>query len=345
MSPRLLQARHAAVLAALAAWPLGSPATAADFYAGKTIDLMIGAPPGGGYDVYARTLARHYGRHIPGNPTIIPKNMPGAGSARVGGFISGIAPKDGTVIGGLMPGAVMNPLLDPKAEVLFDPTKVVYLGNVNNGTRVCISGKKSKIQTFDDALTQKGVFGGVSTNDSTRDYGYLHKKTSGAIYDMVTGYAGTPDLALAVERGEIDGFCGFDWASLKAQKPDWVRDKLVHVLLQDSLEPNEELTKLGVPSVFKYVKNDNDRKVVEFVISQQVFHRSFIAPPETPADQIKVLRKAFIDTTSDPQFLADANKMRIDVAPLSGDKVQDVVMKLFASPKDIVERARQAINP
>src|SRR5690606_12657573 len=107
--------------------------------------------------------------------------------------------------------------------------------------------------------------------------------------------------------------------------PDWVRDKLVHVLLQDSLEPNEELTKLGVPSVFKYVKNDNDRKVVEFVISQQVFHRSFIAPPETPADQIKVLRKAFIDTTSDPQFLADANKMRIDVAPLSGDKVQDVV--------------------
>jgi tripartite-type tricarboxylate transporter receptor subunit TctC len=333
-------------LASVGAVLAAVPALGADYYAGKSVDLMVGAPPGGGYDIYGRIVGRYIGRHIPGNPTIIPKNMPGAGSARAAGFISTIAPKDGTVIANIMPGAVIGPLLDPKMEVLFDPTKVMYLGNVNNGTRVCISGKNSKVKTFEEALTPKGaVFGGVSSNDSTRDYGYMHKKTSGAQYTMVTGYQGTPDLSLAVERGEIDGFCGFDWASLKSQKPDWVRDKSVNFLLQDSLEPNEELTKMGVPHVFKFVKTEESRKVVELILSQQVFHRSFIAPPETPPEALKILRDAFDATMTDPQFLAEAEKLRIDVAPLSGARVQDAVRKLYQSPKDIIEKARDAINP
>jgi tripartite-type tricarboxylate transporter receptor subunit TctC len=330
-------------LAATALLPLS--ASAADYYAGKSIDLLVGAPPGGGYDIYGRAVARHIGRHIPGNPTVIPKNMPGAGSARAAGFVSTIAPKDGTVIANIMPGAIIGPLLDPKVEVLFDPTKVQYVGNVNNGTRVCVSGKNSKIKTFDDTRTQKGIFGGVSTNDSTRDYGFMHKKTSGATYDMVTGYQGTPDLALAVERGEIDGYCGFDWASLKSQKPDWVRDRSVNFLLQDAIEPNDELTKMGVPHVFQYVTSEQNRKVVELIVSQQVFHRSFIAPPATPAEPLALLRAAFDATMQDPAFLADAEKMRIDVAPLSGVKVQDAVTKLYASPKDIIDLARRAINP
>jgi tripartite-type tricarboxylate transporter receptor subunit TctC len=333
-------------LASVGAVLAAVPALGADYYAGKSVDLMVGAPPAGGYDIYGRIVGRYIGRHIPGNPTIIPKNMPGAGSARAAGFISTIAPKDGTVIANIMPGAVIGPLLDPKMEVLFDPTKVMYLGNVNNGTRVCISGKNSKVKTFEEALTPKGaVFGGVSSNDSTRDYGYMHKKTSGAQYAMVTGYQGTPDLSLAVERGEIDGFCGFDWASLKSQKPDWVRDKSVNFLLQDSLEPNEELTKMGVPHVFKFVKTEESRKVVELILSQQVFHRSFIAPPETPPEALKILRAAFDATMTDPQFLAEAEKLRIDVAPLSGARVQDAVQKLYQSPKDIIEKARDAINP
>ena len=145
---------------------------------------MIGAPPGGGYDIYARALARHYGRHIPGQPVIVAKNMPGAAGARVAGFISTLAPKDGTAIAAIMPGAVMGPLLDEKAEALFDATKVLYLGTANNGTRICVSRKDSKIKTFADALRTKAVFGGVSTNDSTRSYGYMHKKTSGALYDL-----------------------------------------------------------------------------------------------------------------------------------------------------------------
>src|SRR6266508_2398978 len=300
-----------------AIWPT-APAAAADFYSGKSIDLVIGAPPGGGYDIYARVVGRHLGRHIPGQPAIVPKNMPGA---------------------------VMGPLLDEKAEALFDPTKVLYLGTANNGTRVCLTLKGTKIKTFDDALTQKAVFGGVSTNDSTYEYGHLHKRTSGAQYDVVSGYRGTPDIALAIERGEVDGVCGWDWSSFKSQKPDWLRDNKVNVILQVGLEPHAELTRMGVPSVFKYVKSDEDRKVVELVISQQVFQRSYIAPPGIPAEQLNTLRAAFDATMADRQFLDDAEKLRIEISPLSGGKVQELVQKLHSAPRDIVERARQAIRP
>jgi tripartite-type tricarboxylate transporter receptor subunit TctC len=334
------------VLAALIA--LAAPATCAcagEYYAGKGIDLLIGAPPGGGYDIYARALARHYGRHVPGQPTIVAKNMPGAASARAAGFISTLAPKDGTAIAALMPGGVVGPLLDEKAEALFDPTKVLYLGTANNGTRICVSRKDSKIKTFDDALTQKASFGGVSTSDSTRGYGYMHKKTSAAQYDVVSGYSGTAEIALAMERGELDGVCGWDWASFKSQLPDWIRDHKANLLLQVGLEPNEELTRMGVPSVFKYITNEDDRKVVELIISQQVFQRSYIAPPGLPAELLDALRSAFDATMRDQDFLHDAETMRIDISPLPGAKVQELVQKIYAAPKDIVARARQAINP
>src|SRR6202048_462603 len=253
-----LETRVLAGLIAFAA--LATSAAAGDYYAGKSIDLLIGAPPGGGYDIYARALARHYGRHIPGQPTIVAKNMPGAGSARAAGFISTMAPKDGTAIAAIMPGAVMGPLLEEKAEALFDPTKVLYLGTANNGTRVCVSRQGSKIKVFDDALTQKASFGGVSTNDSTREYGYMHKKTTGAQYNVVSGYSGTAEIALALERGEIDGACGWDWASLKSQRPDWISEHKVNLLLQDGLEPNPQLTRMGVPSGVKYIRRAEGRK-------------------------------------------------------------------------------------
>jgi tripartite-type tricarboxylate transporter receptor subunit TctC len=328
-----------------AATVIAAPAGAADFYAGKSIDLLIGAPPAGGYDIYARALARHYGQHIPGKPNIIAKNMPGAASGRAGGFVANVAPKDGTVIAALMPGAIMGPLLDEKAEMLFEPTKVQYIGTANNGTRVCVSRKDSRIRTFDDVLTQKAVFGGVSANDSTRDYGYMHKHTSGALYDVIAGYAGTNDIGLAMERGEVDGACGWDWASFKSQRPDWLRDNKVNVLLQVALEPNEELTRMGVPHVWKYVKSEENRRVVELIIGQQVFQRSYIAPPGAAPDQLATLRRAFDETMKDPQYLADADKMRIDISPLPGARVQEIVQKLHATPKDIVDKARAAIRP
>ena len=173
----------------------------------------------------------------------------------------------------------------------------------------------------------------------------MHKNTAGAQYDVVTGYSGTAEIALAMERGEIDGACGWDWSSFKSQRPDWIRDGKVNLLLQVGLEPNAELSRMGVPSVFKYVKSDEARKVVELVISQQVFQRSYIAPPGLPAEQLETLRTAFDATMSDRQFLDDAEKICIDVSPLSGAKVQALVQKLYATPKDIVARARQAITP
>jgi tripartite-type tricarboxylate transporter receptor subunit TctC len=318
---------------------------AADTYAGKTIEWIVGAPPGGGYDIYARAVARHVGRHIPGEPTVVVKNMPGAGSAKAAQYIQTIAAKDGTSVAGVMPGAIMGPLLDDHSAPMFDPNKVRYVGTANSGTRVCVTLKSGKIQSFADAQKIKAKFGGSAPNDSTYEYGFLHKHTSGALWDIVPGYRGTPDMALAMERGEIDGVCGWDWSSFKSQKPDWLKDNKANLLMQVSVEPHPELTKLGVPTVFDFVKNPEDRKVVELVISQTVFHRSYIAPPETPAAALAILRKAFDETMADPAFLADAQKMRIDIEPLPGAKVQEVVSRLYTTPKDIVARARKAIRP
>jgi tripartite-type tricarboxylate transporter receptor subunit TctC len=320
-------------------------AWAGDYYAGRSIDLLIGAPAGGGYDIYARALARHYGRHIPGQPTIIPKNMPGAGSARAASFISTVAPKDGTAIAAIFPGAIMGPLLEEKAEALFNPARVNFLGTANNGTRVCVSRQGSRIRTFDDALKEKASFGGVSTNDSTREYGYMHKNTTGAAYDVVSGYSGTAEIALALERGEIDGACGWDWASLKSQRPDWISQHRIHLLLQDGVKENPELTAMGVPSGFKYIRSEEDRRAVEMIVSQQVFLRSYIAPPEIPKELLAVLREGFDATMKDPAFLEDAGRLRIDISSLSGTKVQEVVAKLYASPRDVVLRARAIIGP
>jgi hypothetical protein len=271
--------------------------------------------------------------------------MPGAGSAKAAQYIQTIAPKDGTSVAGVMPGAIMGPLLDDHSAPMFDPNKVRYVGTANSGTRVCVTLKSGKIQKFEDAQKIKAKFGGSAPNDSTFEYGYLHKHTSGALWDIVPGYRGTPDMALAMERGEIDGVCGWDWSSFKSQKPDWIKDGKVNVLMQVSIEPHPELTKMGVPSVFQFVKDNEAKKVVELVISQTVFHRSYIAPPETPPAQLEILRKAFDETMADPALLDDAQKMRIDIEPLSGAKVQEVVSRLYTTPKDIIERARKAIRP
>jgi len=334
-----------AVHLALAATLSAAPASAADYYAGKTLEFLVGAAPGGGYDIYARAVARHLGRHIPGEPTVVVKNMPGAGSGRAAVFISNVAPKDGATLGALMPGAIIGPLLDDKPETQFDPTKVIYIGSADAGTRICATFQSSKIKTFEDARSQKTILGGTAAGGATRDYGYLHNHTSGTKFDVVAGYKGTADIALAMERGEVDGTCGWDWSSVKSQKSDWLRDRKINILVQVGLDPNAELTGMGVPELWKFVGNEEDRKVAEMVVSQQIFQRSYIAPPGTPAEQIATLRTAFDATMSDPQFLADADAVRIAITPLSGAKVQEIVQKLYATPKAIIERARQVIKP
>jgi tripartite-type tricarboxylate transporter receptor subunit TctC len=339
MIPRLL-----ALTAIVSASSVSSPAFAADYYAGKTIDMLIGSGPAGGYDIYGRALARHIVRHIPGNPGIVVKNMPGAGSQRAAGFLVTRAPQDGTAIGAIMPGAIMAPLLG-EGKTLFDPTSVHYIGTANNGTRVCVAWAASGIKSFADVLAKEVAFGGVSLNESTHDYAHMLRRTAGAKYKVVAGYDGTTQIGLAMERGEVVGACGWDWASFKAQRSDWLRDKKVNVLLQIALEKNDELSRMGVPHVWDFVKSDENRKIVELIIGQQVFQRSYIAPPRIPAEPLSILRTAFDATVKDKQYLAEADKMKIDIAPLGGAKVQEIVQRLHTTPKDIVQKARQVIRP
>ena len=186
--------------------------------------------------------------------------------------------------------------------------------------------------------------GGSQAGGSTRDYVNMLKKAAGAQFELVTGYKGTAEIGLAVERGEVDGLCGWDWSSLKAQKSDWLRDKKVNIIVQIALEPEKELTGMGVPQMWPAIKTDEDKKAAELVVSQQVFGRPFVAPPGTAPEVVKILRDGFADVLKDKDFLADAEKVKIDVNPLDGAKVQDVVTKVYASPPAVVARAKELIK-
>jgi tripartite-type tricarboxylate transporter receptor subunit TctC len=330
-----------AIVAALFALP----AAAQDYYAGKTIDFVIGGNPGGGFDIYARALARHLPRHIPGTPAIVAKNMPGAGSTKAGVHVSTIAPKDGLTLGAVTPGAITGPLLDDKPSGLFAPSKVLWIGSANSSTRICATFERSKIATVADMFTHRTVIGGGSYGDATHDYAHMIRKTTDAKIDVIGGYKGTLDTTLALERGEIDGMCGWDWSSAKSQKPEWIRDGKLRLLLQIGATPEDELTKLGAQPLWKYVKGDTNRQIVELIVSQQAFQRPYFVHGETPMEYVSILRKAFDATMADPQFQADAAKMRVDVSPLPGATVQELVQKFYAAPKPIVEQARRAIRP
>ena len=324
---------------------LSSPAPAADHYAGKTVEMLIGADVGGGYDIYARLVARHMQKHVPGNPNIVARNMPGAGSAIAGGHLFRVAPKDGTVIGALMPGAIMGRLLDERASNLFEPTKFNSLGTADSGTRVCMTHRSSPVKTYQDALKQKIVMAASQAGGATRDYEALHNHATGAKFEIVSGYKGTSDILLAIERGEAAGLCGLDWSSLKSQKPDWIRDGLINVIMQDGIDPEAELTKMGVPQIWPFIGDELDRKAVELVLSQQLFGRSYVAPPGTPAEVVAILRKAFAETMRDKDFLADADRARVSVTASSGEKLQEVVERVHGSTREVVDRAKRLIEP
>jgi tripartite-type tricarboxylate transporter receptor subunit TctC len=333
------------LLTGVAMLAMGAPARAADYYAGKTIEMLIGADVAGGYDIYARAVARHMSKYIPGNPNIVPRNMPGAGSAIAGGQLYRVSPKDGTVIGALMPGAIMGRLLDERASNLFDPTKFLYLGTADSGTRVCMTFANSPTQTYAEALEHKTIIAASQAGGATRDYAALHNHATGTKFDIVSGYKGTSDIMLAMERGEAAGLCGLDFSSLKSQKADWLRDKKINIIMQDALDPEPELTAMGVPQIWPYIKNDLDKKAVELILSQQLFGRSYVVPPDTNPEAVAILRDAFNKTMQDKDFLADAERLRISITPSSGAKLQEVVQRVHASDKSVIDRAKKLIEP
>lgn len=319
------------------------PALSSDFYAGKTLDVYIGSGPGGGYDRYGRTVGQYMAKHIPGNPTMVARNMPGAGSMKLAEYMSTIAPKDGTAIAILQPGALFEPLVNDKLKFRYDPAKLEMIGSANSGTRVCITYHTSKIKTFDDALKMPANMGGNAAGSSTTDYAEMLNNLAGTKFKIINGYDSTSLVVLAIERGELDGVCGFDTASFASQKPDWYLTKLTNMIIQVGIEPDPDLEKKGVPSLWKYVSG-RKRDVAELILSQQEFHRPFVAPPGIPDAQLEILRTAFDKAMKDPAFLADAKKSKLDIAPKTGKQVGNLIKKVYASPKDLVDEAKRALG-
>jgi tripartite-type tricarboxylate transporter receptor subunit TctC len=322
-----------------------SPAAAADYFAGKTINLVAGTDVGGGFSIYARMIAKYLNRYIPGHPAVTVKNMPGAGGATAATFLYRMAPRDGTTILSVSPNAILAKLMGDN-QSQYDPAKFLYLAGAERGVRLCMTFRHSKVKTFDDALSQRAVIGATSAGSPTREYAAMVKHATGAKFDIVSGYRGPPELFIAMERGEIDGTCGLDWSALKAQQPDWLRDKKLNILLQGSIEPDAELAALGVPTPWNYIKDATDRRAVELMIGfQQAFGKAYFAPPDVPAEPIRLLRAAFAAVLRDPELLAEAERMRLDVTPQSGEEVQRVVDKAYGAVPAVVERLKKIVEP
>lgn len=335
-----LRSAFAGIAAVLAA----GAAQAQDMYAGKTVTLVVGSAPGGGYDTYARLFARHLGDHIPGKPSVVVQNIPGAGSARATGHVYAAAAKDGMTIALIQPGAIVGPLFDKDVKPTYDATKLVYLASADSGTRVCVTLPNSRIKTFKQAQTEKVIAGAAGRGASSFDYANMHKNMSGAMFNVVPGYKGMADILLAMEREEVDTVCGFDWSSVKAQRPNLVRDRTINVLVQAAVEKNEELDALGVPDIMEFTKGDDNRAVVELIVAQQYFGRPFVMGPGNPPESVKIMRASFDAVMKSPKLLADADKMGVDITPATGVRVQEVVEKMYAAPQRILDLAAKAIR-
>jgi tripartite-type tricarboxylate transporter receptor subunit TctC len=325
---------------------VNGPAAAQDgveqFFRGKTINLYIGSSAGGGYDTYARVLARHFGKYIPGNPTIVPQNMPGAGSNKLSGFIYTVAPKDGTAIGAIFPGAVLAPLL-ADAPLQHDPSKLLYIGSANSDVYTCVARTDAPVKTFQDLFAREVIVGATNDGGTTRDMPSLSNNVLGTKFRIVSGYAGTKEITLALERKEVDGLCGFGWTSINASYPHWLTQGVVRILVQENAKGHPDLNRMGVPLTVNFARIEEDRQVMELVYSQAIFGRPFVLPPGVPQDRVAVLRKAFIAAFADKELLAEAQKIKLDVDALSGEEVQSLVTKAFSLRPRISERAKQSL--
>jgi tripartite-type tricarboxylate transporter receptor subunit TctC len=314
----------------------------ADFFKGKQVSIVVGSSPGGGYDTYARLLARHFGNAIPGNPVIVVQNMSGAGSNRAAGYIYSVAPKDGTSIGAIFPGAVLQPLLST-VPVPHDPSKLIYLGSANSDVYVCYIRSDAPVKTFKDLLDKELIIGASNPGATTYDLPLLLNNILGTKFKIVTGYPGSREITVALERGEVQGACGLGWTGIETLHPDWFKEDKVRVLVQLSTKGHPDLNKRGVPRAEELAKNDEDRRVIRLVFSQGIFGRPYVLPPGVPADRVAMLRKAFVAALSDAALRGEADRMHLDVDAISGDELQKLIADLYATPPHLVERARQAL--
>ena len=313
----------------------------ADFYKGKNVELLIGYSGGGGYDVYARLLARHMGKHIPGNPTIVPRNMPGAGSLVLANWLYNVAPKDGTAFGIIGRGTGFDPMLGIDAAK-FDPTKYLWLGSMNNEVSVCVSWHTSGITKFEQLLKQELVVGGTGPSADTDQFPRITNAVLGTKFRIISGYPGGNDISLAMERGEVGGRCGWSWSSVISTRMNWFKEKKINVLMQLALEKHDDLP--NVPLVVDLAKGDEQRSILRVIFARQALGRPFLGPPGVPQDRAAALQKAFMETMKDKTFLAEAEKAKLEITPLSGPAVHKIIKDSAATNPAVLKKAAAMIQ-
>jgi tripartite-type tricarboxylate transporter receptor subunit TctC len=322
---------QAALITALLASLPASPSwaqTVADFYRGKSIELDINVSVGGGYDLYARMVARHIGKHIPGNPTVLPKNMEGGGGMRLANWLYNVAPKDGTAIGALARATAFEPLLGNKSAQ-YDGTKFNYIGSANDEVSVCVAWYASGVKTFADAQQMQLVVGAAGVADDTYQYPSLLNHMFGAKFKMIPGYPGGNEINLAMERGEVQGRCSIPWSTVKATRRSWIEESKVSLLMQYSLGKHADLP--NVPLVMDLAKTDEQRTILKLIFGRQVMGRPFAAPPGTRKDRVNALRNAFMETMGDKEFLSEAEKAKLEITPVSGERIESLVLEVYRS--------------
>jgi tripartite-type tricarboxylate transporter receptor subunit TctC len=322
--------------AVLFAPPTAQAQDPAAFYKGRNVDLYIGYSVGGAYDLYARVIARHLGKHIPGNPTIVPKNLEGAGSLRLANWLYNVAPKDGTAIATIGRGTAFDPLLGSKGAQ-FQADKFTWIGSANNEVSICVAWNTSGITKFDDMLTKQLIVGGTSTSADTDQFPRITNGVLGTKMKIVTGYPGGNEVGLAMERGEVQGRCGWSWSSVKSTHQKWLDEKKFTVLVQLALDKHPDLP--DVPLIIDLAKTDEQRKILRLIFARQVMGRPFVGPPNIPPDRAAALRDAFMATMKDKDFLADTDKAQMEVNPVSGDRVQALVKEIYSTPPEIAQKA------
>jgi len=338
---RFLSIRRAiggiAAVAALAG--AASAAGVSHFYKGRVVSLVIGYSVGGGYDAYARLLARYFGKHVPGEPTIVPQQMTGAGSLRAANYIYSVAPKDGSVFGTFSRSMGISPLIN-KAD--FDSRKFTWLGSVTDDDTICVTWSTSAVRNWNDFLSKPSTFGGEGAGADPDIWALLYKNVFGAKLKLVSGYPGTNDIVLAMQRGEVDGLCGLSWSTIKTEHADWLKNRSVNIIVQAAIKKEPAIA--SVPLATDLTTGPDQLQIVKLLLVSQAMARPFAAPPDIPADRKAALVAAFDQTMKDPAFLAEAQRLDFDVRPVSSPAIDSMLAEVYATPKDVIVRAAKAIS-
>jgi tripartite-type tricarboxylate transporter receptor subunit TctC len=335
--------------AALGVFAFGLAATtaaqAADddgFYKGKTVSMILSAGSGGGYDTYARAFANYLGKHIPGSPHVIVQGMPGGGGIRAMNYLYEVAPKDGSTVG-LVHSSVPFAQVYGIDAAKFDARNFSWIGALNNASAMCVSWAASGVKTWNDLFQEnKFIVGGSGAGSQMETLPAMLNKLFGTKIKIISGYKGGNDIFLAMERGEVNGRCGALVASINSTRPDWFPEKKVAVPIMISMERSPRFP--DVPAIVEFAKDEKTKKVLELVLSPQEIDKPMLAPPGVPAARMAVLRQAFEAATKDPQFLADAQKQKLDIDPVSADRVAKIVKNAYDMPSDVIAAANDAMD-